>query len=455
VYMLQWEQCGYCPNIETIVNDGILPFDSNERYTQEQVRHRMRRKKCEPLSPAHENLLCLEFKCHLVRGKDLIRFLNTRISIRKKRVDAERIIYFPVKAVEAIVSDEHMMPYKHEIKSMYETSGKSPANWIYLANAVMAYGQYHDKWNQVGTESKLYDKWVDSHALLKGLSRLLKLMENIPSSNDSKALANKKTHSDDDENHIVFERELLYEFSNKQQIGVGHTQTVVGVMGTCDWIGRGLTSPKGVAVDLLEIKFVKELGNVNRLQVLAYCALLSLETCCSCSGMIYNSRTDELEICHMEAGAASDFLLDISHFKHSGTRRPPPVAGPIPENGTNRPEHTQLSSIASASHSASSSKIETKKRRQTSSEQKRKSVYLPFADSVKRAPAKATMLYDLTVDDSCDSKNFQPSSVVNSGVSTTVDGVTVYDLTQTGDSSDENTCSAKKGRGKYLNQAGN
>jgi len=366
----------------------------------------------------------------------LIKFLNTRISIRKRRVSGERIIYFPVKAVDALVSDEQMMPYKNEIKSMYESSGKSPARWIYLANAVMAFNQYHDKWNQVGTDPKSYERWVDARALQRGVSRLLKLMENVPSSNDARALASEKALSDDDENHIVFERELLYEFSNEQQIGGSHTQTVVGVTGICDWIGRGLTSPKGASVDLLEIKFVNELGNVNRLQVLTYCALLSLETHRSCSGMIYNARSEELEICRIEAGVACEFLLDISHFKHSGTKRSPPAAGPLVENGKARPEHAQLSSS-----------IQTK-RIQTSLDggaksnmQKRKSACLPLAtDSVKPAPAKASRLIDLTMDSPCDRNNFQSSSGVHPGVSINVDGATVYDLTQ--DSGDENLCSA-------------
>ena len=44
--------------------------------------------------------------------------------------------------------------------------------------------------------------------------------------------------------------------------------TVCGVCGVCDWVGSGLESPGGVGVQLLEVKFVAELGNAHRLQVL-------------------------------------------------------------------------------------------------------------------------------------------------------------------------------------------
>ena len=444
VYMLQWDRCGYCPSIETIVNDGILPFDTNEWYKYEEVKKLLESKKCEPLSPAHETLLSLKFKtktkCCQVKGKELIRFLNTRITINKKRVLDERVIYFPVKAMEKIISDEQMAPYKHEIKSMYESSRKSPANWIYLANGVMAFNQYHDKWNQVGTDPKSYEKWVDSYALRKGVSRLSNLMENVPPNNGPKVSANEKAISDKDaSNHIAFERELSYEFPKDQQIGGGHTQTVVGVIGICDWVGRGLLSPKGASVDLLEIKFVKELGNVNRLQVLTYCALLSLETHRSTSGMIFNARTNELEICRMEVGVACDFLLDISHFKHSGTKRPPPATGPLLENGTDLPEHAQPPSATSRSNPVNSRNVKTDKKKQTIVEsraesipQKRKNSSLSLAaDSVKPAPGKAVAFCDLT----------QSCPRTKSGVSTTVNGITTYDLTQ--DSSDESTCFAK------------
>ena len=356
MYMFQWERDSFCPNIETVVNNGILQFNVISRYKEQDVRIRL--KACEPLSPAHETLFCQEFKDTAgMKGKELIHFLNTRIKLKMKRVDRDRIRYFPVKAVEFIKEDTQMREYQIQIKSVYEAPNKSPSQWIYLANAVMASGQYHDKWNQIGTDPESYNKWVESNALLEALSRISKLMKNVPPIATSEILT---MQEDDDEANqgIEFERRVLYEFPPEQCIkGNNSHRKVMGVQGFCDWIGQGLVSEMGNEVDLLELKFVNQLGNVNRLQVLAYCALLSLETGRSCSGMLYNARTGELEICRIEAATAKNFLLDISQFKCNGTSRH------VQASLTKEAKHTVKPQRIDAAMSTSSSTIARDDRR--------------------------------------------------------------------------------------------
>mmetsp|Transcript_18669 Transcript_18669/g.46874 ORF Transcript_18669/g.46874 Transcript_18669/m.46874 type:complete len:169 (+) Transcript_18669:1894-2400(+) len=100
-------------------------------------------------------------------------------------------------------------------------------------------------------------------------------------------------------------------------------ETVLGVMGICDWVGEGLAIPEGENVDLLEIKFIQELRDDHRLQALTYSALLSIEKGAPCSGMLYNARTEETEVFKIEAERAIDFLLDIAKFKFDGTLNDP------------------------------------------------------------------------------------------------------------------------------------
>jgi hypothetical protein len=309
VYMLQWQKAGFCPNIETIVNNGILRFNSERRYDESLVCELLEQLNCEPLSHNDNTILHNEFKMNkgYLRGKNLISFLNDRISLKKKRYNGTQIIYFPVRAVDDKEDDVQMRPFQLQIKSIYEGTKKTSANWIYLANAVMAFRQYHDKWNQVGTDPDSYEKWTESSVLREGLSRLTKLMEKATT---------RKEHLEGG----AFERKLEYKFLPKDCLE-GNGVKILGVQGICDWTGEGLVSLKGKQVDILEIKFVNELGNVNRLQVLVYCALLSIEYKRSCSGMLYNARTGELEVCSILLERAESFLLDISQFKKNGTKR--------------------------------------------------------------------------------------------------------------------------------------
>ena len=310
VYMLQWQRNGYCPNIETVVNDGIICFCKLLSYSERYVREEMNRIKCEPLSPDRDFIFRERFAMGKVRGDAIVQFLNSGlIRLRKKRVDKDRTIFFPVKAVDSVIEDGLMMKFKKQIKSIYARSDKSPAQWIYLANAVMAFGQYHDKWNQIGTDPDSYDAWVEPIALEQARDRLSKLMNDVPINHNSGGF--------EDEEGGTFEHELVFVFA-EPLVGGGGEQ-VVGVAGICDWTGQGLVSKKGQAVNLLEIKFVHELSNANRLQVLVYCALQSIEKDRACSGMLYNARTEELEICKIDSSNAFRFLTDLSRFKQSGS----------------------------------------------------------------------------------------------------------------------------------------
>lgn len=320
VYMLQFERNGFCPNIETITSDAMLVFKDNYNYDMSTVRKMMSEKKCEPLSQGSEALFCLLFRLapsKKIEGKSLIKALNSNIKITKKRNDGNRTIFFPVKAVSSSVSGEQMNSYLPDIKRVYYSKEKTPSEWVYLANAVMAFGLYHDKWYQVGKDHATYSKWVESEKILIAKSRLLDLMELVP-------VPKYGPLENNDEGDIDggFERMILYEFDEIDQLShPAQSRNVIGVCGICDWIGIGLRSKSGIDVDILEIKFCSELGNAHRIQLLTYCALFCMEKERDCTGLLFNCRTLESEVCMMEVTKAKDFLLDISLFKFDGTQR--------------------------------------------------------------------------------------------------------------------------------------
>ena len=232
----------------------------------------------------------------------------------------------------------------------------------------MAFSNYHEKFRQIGTDPNFYESWVNPNALLTGLERLKGIMARISVPSASTSTTSNNTY---DVNSGTFERELSYEFNANDCIKEENNgRKIVGVGGICDWISD-VSSKKNCYinkrqqpqehkqqqpsydVDLLEIKFVHQLSNVHRLQVLVYCALYALELNkdngendnddddndddeyivefnddgskvlrrSECSGMLYNARTGEIEICSIQTKDAKQFLLDLSQFKYNGIER--------------------------------------------------------------------------------------------------------------------------------------
>ena len=270
-----------------------------------------------------------------------------------------------------------------------------------LANAVMAFCNYHEKFRQIGTDPNSYESWVNSEALLSGLERLQYVMELISPSmngncngsdfdggdegdNNCGVAGDSDDEVDDDrcdgdeegdgdsgngndiengnnstvgvsagalEGTCSFESEVSIDFAPHDCITErNNSRTIVGITGVCDWINenvRRCATKEGVEdVDLLEIKFVHHLSNAHRLQVLLYSAMYALEVnkmnyyngsddkdgsrseknqvegnIGRCRGMLYNARTNETEICSIQARDAMDFLLDISQYKYNGKDR--------------------------------------------------------------------------------------------------------------------------------------
>jgi len=318
-FMLQWERDGYCPNVETLIG-GTLIFNQNVTYEKEYLLVRIAERNCEPLSSSDIESINQEFTGRkTVKGKDLIAFINNRLRIQKRRLlEDSRMIYFPVRA-RRFQKDNIMNEYMDDFKDVYNTAKKSAADWMYLANASMAYDDYHEKFKQIGTTAKEYKRWVQSDVLKKGLGRLQNIMKDA----FSFKLGDPADAADSfDPTKSMFERWVGFDFPFEEHIKEAKTSTaIVGVDGYCDWAGEGLVSPGGEAVDLLEIKFVNELCDVHRLQTLVYCALLALERGARCAAMLFNARTGECEVVKIDADKALEFILDLARFKNDGTRR--------------------------------------------------------------------------------------------------------------------------------------
>lgn len=188
------------------------------------------------------------------------------------------------------------------------------------ANASMAFNNYHEKFRQIGTNPYLYKRWVDSNALIKAVRRLKELMYRI-----SREVFDGGS----------FEEQLFFDFTEVCQIVGSGGSTVVGVCGICDWVNprsnemveeedndevrnRPRMYDERYDIDVLEIKFVDQLSNAHRLQLLVYCALYALENDSDCKGMLYNARTGEAKVCFLNRAVALLFLTEISEFKANG-----------------------------------------------------------------------------------------------------------------------------------------
>mmetsp|Transcript_21229 Transcript_21229/g.52308 ORF Transcript_21229/g.52308 Transcript_21229/m.52308 type:complete len:208 (+) Transcript_21229:564-1187(+) len=198
-----------------------------------------------------------------------------------------------------------------DIKKVYGSANKSAAEFMYLANAVMAYDDYHEKFKQIGTKASENKRWVESPVLKKGVARLQQIMKHASTYRYSADSA-----ASDNFTGSVFEREMSVQLPPN-----------IIIRGRCDWVGEGLSSPGGEAVDLLEIKFVNELSDQHRLQVLIYCALLAIERSAACSGMLFNARTSELEVVKIDAAEAFEFLAILcisrtTELSESGAQGP-------------------------------------------------------------------------------------------------------------------------------------
>lgn len=157
VYMLQWELCNFVPNIETVVSDGMLRLHPDVKYSEEEIRQSLRNMFCEDLTRRDDETLKGEFggKTNRIKGKDLIPFLNNRMSIKKKKKrgsvaqgGSPNDAVFPVKAIERKSTDDdnHLAEFLPKIKSLYEseTSEKKPYHWIYLGTSGFSW-QNHSK----------------------------------------------------------------------------------------------------------------------------------------------------------------------------------------------------------------------------------------------------------------------------------------------------------------------
>ena len=129
----------------------------------------------------------------------------------------------------------------------------------------------------------------------------------------------------------TYEAEMLVEFPDPLTTP-NKPSCIVGVCGQVDWAGGmdGREYMLGTAPttepDMIEIKFVSELGADHRLQALVYAALHASthpdQTSSVC--LLFNARTGERESVRMSAQRAGPFLADLARFKLSGVM---PAAG--------------------------------------------------------------------------------------------------------------------------------
>eukprot|EP01051_Picozoa_sp_SAG22_P004722 SAG22_NODE_261_length_13373_cov_17.745472_4_plen_310_part_00 len=274
-----------------------------------------------------------------IKGTDVIRLVNTQLSVMKTRQGAgppgqgSQEFTYRVRAVEEAVMETLLDPFVPTLRRLYSADSQAitPAQWLYMANMQMAYSNFHEKFRQVGTEPDAYERWVDGEALQAGLARLRAVVppsvqitaDDVAVATAAGAAATAQPFDVGQPKHI-FEHDMLVEFEAKL-VTPGKAASIVGVCGTVDWAAKFKTEPPSgmlLQPDMIEIKFVSELGANHRLQALVYAALHAVHSSDSKSAsstcLLFNARTGEQERVEIDAARATVFLVALAKFKHSG-----------------------------------------------------------------------------------------------------------------------------------------
>jgi len=94
--------------------------------------------------------------------------------VRKCQRPDGTLVESTVTAMESATFDMHLKEPLATAKAIYERQDevKAAVEWIFLANACLAVGRFHEVFLQVGTDPGKYAEWVDESALSQGLGRL-------------------------------------------------------------------------------------------------------------------------------------------------------------------------------------------------------------------------------------------------------------------------------------------
>jgi hypothetical protein len=273
--MLQFERDGFCPQVEPILEGGIVAFSLNRSYDMPALKRIFRISDC---FTEHQERLCVQALASqkppgTMKGKDVIVLVNTRLMLQRSRSlpDGSTAVY-PVRAVEEGIMEQLLAPWVEELRRLYSAKEKTPAQWLYIANFQLAYQNFHDKFHQCGTNPGSYDRWVDGGALLAGLSRLRLAVPVVsPSSTPTPTAAAAaglvsaqapQAQAELEQGAVVaasaggprhsFEYEMLYEFPPGLVVErAGKSTRVVGVCGQVDWAHTSVEDRPGSEPDLM------------------------------------------------------------------------------------------------------------------------------------------------------------------------------------------------------------
>lgn len=158
--------------------------------------------------------------------------------------------------------------YTKSVCDVYEKETKTATDYMYLANASLAFEGTHEVFVQIGHDD--YDQWVDVDVFWTAVERIEHTLAKLVPSSGGEAV------------QMVFELPLSVQFEEAIQ---GTRHIVLGMTGRVD-VAYGDTS--------VEVKFCNSLSDEHELQNLLYAAM----NCITHGGVtgvstLYNSRTNE------------------------------------------------------------------------------------------------------------------------------------------------------------------
>ena len=172
--------------------------------------------------------------------------------------------------------------YLHAVRAVYEKADKATEDYMYLANAALAFEGTHEVFVQVGQEG--YHRWVDNEVFQVAVARIQSILG--------------------DGKEVDFEVPLEVNFETPIR---GERRVITGIRGRVD-VAREKTS--------LEIKFCSSLRDEHELQNLLYAAMnCTLHDMDSGTSTLFNSRTGEVILHSITKGDAWELLLEVARMK--------------------------------------------------------------------------------------------------------------------------------------------
>lgn len=168
-FALQMRRTGRIQEVEAMLKNA-LPIEGAHLYGVDACKRLMQDAALPPRLTGDllRRFYCLDSTTESVvtniRGCDLLNLLA-----QEHLTDVDGLT---VLACDAKHYDAFIKPYLPCIRSVYRAATRTPAMFVYLANATQAFQSVHHIWHQIGHDADRYEEWVDADGFRRALDNL-------------------------------------------------------------------------------------------------------------------------------------------------------------------------------------------------------------------------------------------------------------------------------------------